>query len=63
MPLESTSKYNDDVSWDNEIKYFDHCLKNDLTIERGSIEDAIETMYLVEEIYRADPLWKNKYYS
>ena len=62
-PMESTSKYNEDVSWDNEIKYFANCLKNDLTIERGSIEDAIETMQLVEQIYQADPIWKKKYYS
>tara|TARA_B100000959_G_C14863807_1_gene575377 strand:+ start:63 stop:1085 length:1023 start_codon:yes stop_codon:yes gene_type:complete len=62
-PMESTSKYNEDVSWDNEIKYFANCLKNDLTIERGSIEDAIETMNLVEQIYQADPHWKKKYYS
>jgi hypothetical protein len=38
-------------------------LQNDLKIERGSIEDAIETMQLVEEIYKADPVWKKKYYS
>ena len=28
-----------------------------------NVEDAIETMRLVEEIYKADPLWKRKYYS
>ena len=61
-PRESTSKYNEDVSWDNEIKYFSNCLKNDLKIERGSIDDAIETMKLVEAIYKADPTWKKKYY-
>ncbi len=63
VPVESTSKYNEDVSWDNEIKYFANCLKNNLIIERGSIEDAIETMHLVEKIYKADPIWKKKYYS
>ncbi len=63
VPVESTSKYNEDVSWDNEIKYFTDCLKNDSTIQRGSIEDAIETMNLVEEIYKADPHWKKKYYT
>ncbi len=62
VPKESTSKYNEDVSWDNEIKYFSNCLKNDLKIERGSIDDAIETMKLVEAIYKADPTWKKKYY-
>ena len=63
MPKESIKKYNEDVSWDNEIKYFSHCLVNNLEIERGSIEDAIETMKLVETIYKADPEWKKKYYN
>jgi len=62
-PKESISKYNEDVSWDNEIKYFSNCLNKDLKIERGSIEDAIETMKLIEKIYKADPVWKKKYYS
>ena len=62
-PKESTKKYNEDVSWDNEIKYFSHCLANNLEIERGSIGDAIETMKLIETIYKADPEWKRKYYN
>ncbi len=62
-PRESTSKYNKDVSWDNEIIYFVNCLENNLDIERGSIEDAIDTMKLIDAIYKADPGWKRKYYS
>ena len=62
-PKETISKYNEDVSWDNEIKYFANCLYKNLNIERGSIEDAIETMKLIESIYKADPIWKKKYYS
>ena len=56
-------KYNEDVSWDNEIKYFSNCLANNFEIERGSIGDALETMTLVETIYKADPEWKKKYYN
>tara|TARA_B100000575_G_C23046488_1_gene602368 strand:- start:1 stop:1023 length:1023 start_codon:yes stop_codon:yes gene_type:complete len=63
MPQESIKKYNEDVSWDNEIKYFSDCVKNNLKIRRGSIEDAIETMKLVENIYKADPEWKKQYYN
>lgn len=63
VPMETTSEYHQDVSWDNEIKYFLNCIQNNLIIERGSIDDAIETMHLVEKIYKADPLWKKKYYS
>ena len=63
MPKESTSKYNEDVSWDNEIKYFANSLASNTSIERGSIKDALETMKLIEIIYKADPIWKEKYYN
>ena len=63
MPKESTSKYNKDVSWDNEIKYFANSLASNTSIERGSIKDALETMKLIEVIYKADPIWKEKYYK
>ena len=63
MPKESTTKYNEDVSWDNEIKYFFNCLTSNSEIQRGSIGDAIETMKLVEAIYKSDPEWKKKYYN
>ena len=62
-PREVTSQYNEDLSWDNEIKYFVDSLKNNTSIERGSIDDAIETMKLIETIYMADPIWKEKYYN
>tara|TARA_B100000787_G_C16197697_1_gene302112 strand:- start:306 stop:1328 length:1023 start_codon:yes stop_codon:yes gene_type:complete len=63
VPRESTSQYNKDVSWDNEIKYFADSLENNKSIERGSIDDAVETMELIETIYKADPIWKDKYYN
>ena len=62
-PRELTSKYNEDVSWDNEIKYFSNSLENNTSIERGNIDDALETMLLIETIYQADPIWKEKYYK
>ncbi|MDC1401535.1 Gfo/Idh/MocA family oxidoreductase [Gammaproteobacteria bacterium] len=63
MPKESTSKYNKDVSWDNEIKYFANSLASNTSIERGSIKDALETMKLIEIIYKADHIWREKYYK
>jgi predicted dehydrogenase len=63
MPKESTSQYNEDVSWDNEIKYFANSLASNTSIERGSIKDALETMKLIEIIYKADPIWREKYYK
>jgi hypothetical protein len=38
-------------------------LTNDLLIQRGSIEDAIQTMSLIEAIYKADPIWREKFYE
>jgi len=38
-------------------------LANNSSIERGSIKDALETMKLIEIIYKADPIWKEKYYN
>ena len=62
-PRESISKYNEDVSWDNEIKYFAKSLEEKSPITRGSIDDAMETMRLIEDIYKADPIWQEKYYK
>ena len=62
-PRESISKYNEDVSWDNEIKYFAKSFAEKSPITRGSINDAIETMKLIEKIYKADPIWQEKYYK
>ena len=62
-PRESISKYNEDVSWNNEIKYFAKSLTEKSPITRGSINDAIETMKLIEKIYKADPIWQEKYYK
>jgi predicted dehydrogenase len=62
-PKENITQFNEDVSWDNEIKYFSDSLEGNVPIMRGSIDDAIETMWLIEEIYKADPLWKKKFYT
>ncbi len=63
QPNESILKYDEDVSWDEEIKYFALALENDSIIKRGNIDDAIETMLLIESIYKADPTWKAKFYN
>ena len=60
----STTKLNnEDVSWNNEIKYYAKSLTEKSPITRGSINDAIETMKLIEKIYKADPIWQEKYYK
>lgn len=55
--------YDEDISWDEEIKYFADVLLNSVKIKNGSIQEAIKIMELIEKIYKADPEWKKKYYN
>jgi predicted dehydrogenase len=60
-PREQMTRYNNDPSWDNEIKEFARCILDDKPITCGSSEDALRTMELVYKIYCADPVWREKY--
>ena len=55
--------YNEDISWDEEIKCFANVLLNSDKIENGSIDEALKIMELIEKIYKADPEWRAKYYN
>jgi len=55
--------YNEDISWDEEIKSFAGVLLNSDNIQNGSIDEALKIMELIEKIYKADPDWKAKYYN
>jgi predicted dehydrogenase len=58
-PREQTTRYNRDPSWDEEIRTFADCIRNDRPIPSGTSDDAIRTMELVFRIYHADPGWRN----
>ena len=60
-PKETTIKYNEDVSWREEIKEFADCIENNKDIVYGSAQDALNTMKTVYQIYCADENWKQKY--
>ena len=60
-PREQTTRYNYDPSWDEEIRVFADCVRNDRPIPSGTSEDAMETMKLVFRIYHADPEWCDAY--
>jgi predicted dehydrogenase len=60
-PLELLTRYNKDPSWEEEINRFADCILNDLPVESGSSEDALNTMRLVYKIYYADPEWRERY--
>lgn len=60
-PKEQLTRYNNDPSWDEEIRIFADCILNDKPVPSGSSDDALRTMKLVYRIYHADPEWRQKY--
>jgi predicted dehydrogenase len=62
-PKEKTYKFNSDISWAEEIKEFIRAIEQDTDIIHGTYEEALLTMKLIEQIYKADRLWAKKYYN
>ncbi len=60
-PKEHHTRYNNDPSWDKEIKCFFEAITHDKVPENGTSQDALETMKLVYKIYHADSEWRQKY--
>jgi predicted dehydrogenase len=60
-PCEQMTRYNEDVSWREEISEFADAIINDKPIVDGSSMEALKTMKLVFDIYAADPEWSRKY--
>jgi predicted dehydrogenase len=60
-PLETTTRYNHDRSWQDEIAEFATAIVDDLPITAGSSIDALRSMHLVYRIYCADPAWRAAY--
>ena len=63
IPKERTYKFNRDISWAEEIKEFIGAIEGNHNILHGTFEEAIATMKLIEQIYKADGLWAKKYYN
>jgi predicted dehydrogenase len=60
-PREVTIRYNEDNSWRDEIADFAHAILADEPIRDGSSLEAVKTMKLVYDIYRADPEWASRW--
>lgn len=60
-PREVTIRYNEDNSWRDEIADFAHAILSDEPIRHGSSLEALKTMQLVYDIYRADPDWSARW--
>ena len=51
-PKEVTKKFNNDPSWELEIDEFFNCIKNNTKVLNGNIEDAVNIMSMMENIYK-----------
>jgi predicted dehydrogenase len=60
-PKETTTRYNHDPSWGDEIADFADAVLNDRAVTEGSSSDAYRTMELVYRIYCADPEWRDRW--
>jgi predicted dehydrogenase len=60
-PKETTTRYNQDPSWRDEIADFADAVLNDRPVQEGSSLDAYRTMELVYRIYCADPEWRDRW--
>ena len=56
-PIQEVKSYNQDPSWDDEVKLFVKCISNDEPVTSSSSLDAFQTMKLVNKIYYNDPQW------
>jgi predicted dehydrogenase len=60
-PMETTTRYNRDHSWEDEIDAFARAIAGDAKIVDGSSAEAMATMALVYRIYCADPAWQKQF--
>jgi predicted dehydrogenase len=60
-PREQTTRYNNDPSWADEIADFADAVTANRPVTDGSSDEALKTMQLVYDIYRADPEWKRRW--
>jgi predicted dehydrogenase len=60
-PRETTTRYNHDPSWQDEIADFADAVFSNRAVVDGSSLDAYRTMELVYRIYCADPEWRDRW--
>ena len=60
-PSETTTRYNQDNSWRDEVREFADCVLKKKPVLHGDSLEALKTMELIYRIYCADPAWNSKY--
>ena len=51
-PREEAVYFDDDLSWEFQVRELIHCIQNDLTVTDSSTEDALRVMEIVDTVYR-----------
>jgi predicted dehydrogenase len=54
-PREETTYYDADPSWDIEVAHLVECIRENKPVEKGTSEDALRVMEIIDRIYR-EPL-------
>lgn len=57
----TTTKYLQDNSWRDEIHEFAAAITDDAPVRHGLATDALETMRLLDRVYRSDDQWQQKW--
>jgi predicted dehydrogenase len=60
-PIEQTTRYNHDPSWDDEIAAFASSILSGTPVASGNSDDALRTMQLVNRIYFEDARWRTAF--
>lgn len=60
-PAEKTIRYDEDISWRNEIFDFAEAILQNHRVAHGSSSEALKTLQLVERIYASDTEWSKIY--
>ena len=55
-------KFKNDLSWEREIKEYINCYKFNKKIRNGTIQDSINVMKMIDNIYKSDAVWRKKFF-
>jgi predicted dehydrogenase len=50
-PREETTYYDSDPSWDIEVAHLVECIREDKSVEKGTSQDALRVMEIIDRIY------------
>ena len=50
-----------DNSWKSEIKEFAYLIKNNKKVVTGSLNDAVDIMKMIDQIYKSDIKWYRRF--